>query len=374
MPSWKRISLDIVRRIANVVDRLRFRLKTILKIGTKAPVSIAAYRGYGTYNQVFLQGRVLKEKLIIWSETDSKWKNLRNNFKRMRTSEIMDALLEIKIGQNQFHVKTDQEGYFLLESPLPQSLKNIKHPWFPITIRCLQTPWRPVDLEIQTHLLVPSKEADLGIISDIDDTVLQTDVTYPLKLMMIYHTFFKNAARRQTFNETAAFYRSLQQGASGNSENPFFYVSNSPWNLYDLLEDFLYLNNLPLGPILLRDFGIPHEMPPKDYRGHKYTQIERILNTYPDLPFVLIGDSGEKDIEIYLSIARAFPEKIKAIYIRDVQSRRKTKKVSKIIRQSKITTPVSLFEGFGEAAFHAASKRLIQLEAFNKFSENAEED
>jgi len=371
MPSWKRIALDIIRRIANVVDRFRFRVKTLLRIGTKAPIHIAAYRGYGTAQHVFLQGRVLKEKLINWSEFDSKWKNLRNNFKRMLTSEIMNALLEIKIGQNQFHIKTNQEGYFILDQALVQPLQSANSPFFPISIRCLQTPWQPIDLEIQCDLLIPAPSATFGIISDIDDTVLRTDVTYPLKLMMIYHTLFKNAARRQTFNETAAFYRSLQKGGNGKANNPVFYVSNGPWNLYDLLEDFIYLKNLPRGPLLLRGYNIPHQMPPKGYKGHKHSNIEKIMQTYPDLSFVLIGDSGEKDAQIYHAIAQAYPGRIKGIYIRDVKSKRRIKKVSKIVKQSKINTPIQLFESFREAAADAANKGLLDLDQFEELGKTS---
>ena len=69
--------------------------------------------------------------------------------------------------------------------------------------------------------------------------------------------------------------------------NPFFYTSKSPWNLYAPLVEYLEVQQLPLGPLLLRDFGLRPE------KERKRKAIEEILATYPKLKFILSGDSGE---------------------------------------------------------------------------------
>jgi phosphatidate phosphatase APP1 len=84
--------------------------------------------------------------------------------------------------------------------------------------------------------------------------------------------------------------------------------------LYDFLVDFMDHHQLPRGPLLLRDIGL-REAPPID---HKTDAVLRLFETYAALPFVLIGDSGERDPDIYLSIATRYPDRVRAIYIRDL--------------------------------------------------------
>jgi phosphatidate phosphatase APP1 len=118
----------------------------------------------------------------------------------------------------------------------------------------------------------------------------------------------------------AAFYRALLKGKPGEEINPLFYVSSSPWNIYDLLTDFFHLQDIPLGPILfLRDWGLnEEELIPYKHRKYKMAAIHTILDFYRDLPFILIGDSGQEDPEIYSEIVREYPDRILAIYIRNV--------------------------------------------------------
>ena len=82
-------------------------------------------------------------------------------------------------------------------------------------------------------------------------------------------TLLHNAHTRLPFEGVAGFYQALQRGRDGEAYNPVFYVSNSPWNLYDLLEDFLDVHGIPRGPLLLRDWsprrsrpGRPTSWPP----------------------------------------------------------------------------------------------------------------
>src|SRR5690606_32076573 len=139
-------------------------------------------------------------------------------------------------------------------------------------------------------------------------------------MSMSLNTLFNNAHTRLPFAGVSEFYRALQSGRNGKRNNPFFYVSSSPWNLYDLLIDFLDLNNIPEGPLLLRDFGLDHNKAgSSDHMGHKFKEIENILTTYPHLNFILIGDSGQDDPVIYKEVVKKYPNRILVIYIRDVQ-------------------------------------------------------
>jgi phosphatidate phosphatase APP1 len=166
-------------------------------------------------------------------------------------------------------------------------------------------------------VLVPSRQAAFGIISDIDDTVVRTDATQLLR--MVRTVFLGNARTRLPFPGVAAFYRALQRGPAGDETNPLFYVSGGPWNLYELLVEFFALQRIPMGPLLLRDWGVTSaDALPTSHVAHKRAAIRRVLDTYPTLPFVLIGDSGQDDPEIYATVIREHPGRIHAAYIRDV--------------------------------------------------------
>jgi phosphatidate phosphatase APP1 len=155
------------------------------------------------------------------------------------------------------------------------------------------------------------------VISDLDDTVLRSDVASKLRLARTIA--LGNAHTRLPFAGVAAFYRGLHGGADGKAGNPIFYVSSSPWNLYDVLCDFLELRHIPSGPLLLRDWGLsPAEPGPTGHATHKTRHIEAILGLYPHLPFILVGDSGQEDPEIYHRVVHAFPRRIQAVYIRNV--------------------------------------------------------
>jgi phosphatidate phosphatase APP1 len=89
--------------------------------------------------------------------------------------------------------------------------------------------------------------------------------------------------------------------------------------LYDVLVEFFDLNDIPAGPLLLRDWGVnAKELLPTSHGSHKRDAIQQILDTYPELLFLLIGDSGQEDPEIYADIVRRNPGRVQAIYIRDV--------------------------------------------------------
>lgn len=327
--------------------------------------AIMAYRGYGRADGIFLNGRVLQTRSIFRSEDkDTGWQNFVKTLRRFNSHEVNDAELEVRLGDNVFEVTSDVEGYFHLEATLPKKLTGLKTSWLEVQITLKSPSYSSGELLCPADVLLP-RNAGFGVISDIDDTILKTDVTSLLKLKMLYLTFLKNASSRKAFREVGAFYQALELGPKEKSTNPFFYVSNSPWNLYDLLEDFLIINDLPKGPILLRDFGIPYQSSPEGYKGHKYEHAARILRTYPHLPFVMIGDSGENDADIYLELSRAFPGQVRAIYIRDVRHIKRSQRVAQLIREV-ADVDIRLIRNYREAALHATDKGLISKLCFDR--------
>lgn len=339
------------------LDKLGRRLARLLGLKRRRPVIATVYRGYACANKIWLRGRVLLDRNIITSFQDSGWKTLVNNYKRFGSKEISNARLNIKIEEHEFELNTNPEGYFILSRQLQFSLPEQDTQWRPAEINIEEIPGERLGEQFTAEYLVPPAQAQYGIISDIDDTVLRTDVTSILKLMVLYHTFLKNAAKRQSFHAASAFYRCLSFGKADMPVNPVFYVSNSPWNLYDLLVEFLDLNNLPKGPLLLKDLGISYEERPKATFGQKHSNIIKIFETFPQLSFVLVGDSGEKDPYIYQAIAEAYPDRVKAIYIRDVRSGRRRRRVNAFIKAT--GADINLISNFSQAARDACRRGLF---------------
>ncbi|NJL88304.1 MAG: App1 family protein [Leptolyngbyaceae cyanobacterium SM1_1_3] len=186
---------------------------------------------------------------------------------------------------------------------------------------------------------------------------------------MIRIAYMGNARTRSPFPGVAPFYQALQRGDSEQISNPIFYVSSSAWNMYDLFTEFLELQDIPPGPLLLKDTVLSLEsLLHFDHAIHKHEKIEPILNCYPDLPFLLIGDSGQQDAEIYTQIAQDYEGQIAAIYIRDVsqQNPKRQRELQAIAQQARQAgTQFLVIADTEMAAIHAAEQGWIRAEALS---------
>ena len=286
--------------------------------GRRDPLVIRAYRGYGTDTRVRVRGRVLEDEGIpAASERDSAWRNVLSTLRRLESDEVPGARVRVRIAGAVQELVTDAEGYFDTWIA-PRDALHADVLWHEVALELLapRDALRAAPTAIG-RALVPPATAKLGVISDLDDTVVQTGATDTRALLR--SVFLANARTRLPFAGVATLYRALQEGAGGGQNNPVFYVSSSPWNLYDVLSDFLALRELPEGPIMLRDWGLSErELLPTSHGSHKIEAIRDIVELYPTLPFVLIGDSGQEDPEIYREIVARYPSRILAIYIRNV--------------------------------------------------------
>lgn len=303
--------LRLLARAELVLDRVVWGMRE--RFGRLGPLQIVTYRGFGTAARALVRGRVVEASALERSlPADSRLRSFRRMLRRFFSRELPHATVRAQLGASAVGGNTDDEGYFDLPVPTP-AREPARGDWHSVEVEVTGAKVRGlVPIRAVAEILIPGPSASLGIISDIDDTVLQTHVTQKLK--MIWVTLSGSAFTRMPFEGTSELYRALVAGASGNSCNPVFYVSKSPWNLYDFLVDFLDHHRLPRGPLLLRDIGL-REAPPVD---HKSAAVRELLETYPELPFVLLGDSGERDPEIYLETAARYPGRVAAIYIRDL--------------------------------------------------------
>jgi phosphatidate phosphatase APP1 len=308
--NWKQQLKDLASRglflAEDASDNTRHRLQRRFNVARAQ--YIAAYSGYANERQLWIRGRLLADPPISAATgEESWWHNFRATLQRWESDEVAAAEIELRHGDERRTVVTDAEGYYAARFD-----RDAGHD-APLEVEARYTA-NGTDLSATHRVFAPVRRAQYLIISDMDDTVLHTGITNLWTAARL--TFLGNAKTRKPLPGVAGLYRALSAGSNGAVRNPVFYVSNSGWNLYDLLRHFIEINDLPDGPILLRDLGLNDR--DRSSRTHKSETIRRILARYPSLPAVLIGDSGQHDAELYADVAESFPGRILAIYIRDV--------------------------------------------------------
>lgn len=318
---------------------------------------IIPFIGYGNGNEVFISGLVVarsgKAKPV---EGQSKWHNLKAMLRRYLRNEIEFADVAVTFMNMTRNVTTDKYGIFRCSFKIkPEtSLSSIWHKAY------LSLP--PLNEQVQAEVMIINDTPEFGVISDIDDTIMISYATQKLQKLMLM--ILNNARTRMPFEGVSEFYHALQRGRVTEGYNPFFYVSNSEWNLFDLLYEFIEFNRIPKGPLLLRQMAIYFWRPWKlreFNKEHKKETIRTLFKVFDKLRFVLIGDSGQKDPQIYSEIAKEFPGRVLAIYIRDLGIEQNQKKIEIITTRlnQEFNTEMLLVKDSEAAAKHATEKGFI---------------
>lgn len=328
----------------------------------KDKLQVIGFQGYGTKDRFCARGRALEDEKIDL-EQKGVFALLLNTWKRFETDEVKNTGIRLKIDSSiSVETTTDRNGYYHVNEPLDNLSQYVNEEgWLPFEVSFENIALKRAIINnnrFPSEMLIPSGTANFGVISDIDDTILHTGVVSSLKWKVIINTIFKRASRRDALEGTADFYHKLHRGVSGRNANPIFYVSHSPWNLYRYLELFLKTNNFPKGPILLRSMSSFRAKNRKSLEPQKHHEIVQILDTYPKLPFILIGDTGEKDGVIFINIAKKFPGQIKAIYLRSVRDRKRVKHVERLFSEF-TEIPFLLVDKTDDAMQHAKTNGFI---------------
>lgn len=174
---------------------------------------------------------------------------------------------------------------------------------------------REPSYSIHGRLLVVDPEARLGIVSDIDDTIIHTGLTRLVSA--IRTTLLVPEHTRKEIAGASEFYRALVAHAAGRAQ--VFYVSTGAWNLHPVLERFLVRHDFPEGPLLMTDWGPSGGWLFREASvAFKTRVITELFEEHPQLKWILIGDSGQDDSRAYAAVARAHPARLHAVYIHDV--------------------------------------------------------
>ncbi|WPH04222.1 phosphatidate phosphatase app1 [Acrodontium crateriforme] len=199
----------------------------------------------------------------------------------------------------QHTVYTNPSGHFTLRASLD---------FVPTHVRVFAGEKLSVTEEVH---ITPSK--GVSLISDIDDTIKHSAISAGAR------EIFRNAFIRDlsdlTIDGVREWYTTLNDMGV-----KMHYVSNSPWQMYPILTSFFKMAHLPKGSFHLKQYAGLLQGIFEPVAERKKSSLEKILRDFPDRKFILVGDSGEADLEVYTDVALDNPGKILGIFIRDVTS------------------------------------------------------
>lgn len=217
------------------------------------------------------------------------------------TAQVAGANVEVRVGDRVHHVVTDRGGY--LDVRLDSDLEP---GWHEIGLRAADG----AHAVAPVHVVGP--EVRSGIVSDIDDTVLVTRL--PRILVAAWNTLVRHENAREPVPGMAGLYARLVAGR----ELPVVYLSTGAWNAAPAIGRFLRRFGFPPGPMLLTDWGPTNTGWFRSGREHKLSQLRRLTEDLPQVRWVLVGDDGQHDPQIYAQAAQARPDRMRAILIRQL--------------------------------------------------------
>lgn len=322
------------------------------------------YRGYANDQELVVAGHVFKPS--NGEEYDFQKKSFRNAssiIQMFRTKTQGNADVYLEINNSKIHTKTLKDGYFKFCIPLNYEKK---YGWIDYKVSMI---FNHKTIEMIGSYIRPS-EGNIGIISDIDDTFLISHTRNPFK--KLYILLFKNVNTRKIFDDVVAHYQALssagrpkknQKDANNkNEQNAFFYVSSSEWNLYSFIVKFTEIHQLPRAVLLLKDIKtslFDFFVTGRGDHNHKFEKIKHILEFYPNLQYVLLGDDSQHDPFLYENICKIFPVTVKAVYIRQNGTEKKEKVLAVLKNIENLNVAICYFKNSSEAIKHSKSIGII---------------
>lgn len=289
-----------IHAAAKAEDAVRSRMRGAV-VGRGWRAQITAYTGYGGRGWVRVLARVMMTRPGPLPTTPLV---LRRGWRSFVTIPVPGIAVTVRAGSTEVTAVTDRGGYLDLHVDT-----DLEPGWQTVT---LQLNGSHADLTpVQTPVIIVEPESPIGIISDVDDTVMIT--TLPRALLAAWNTFVLNEnARRQVTGMSVLYERLGRQFPTA----PFIYLSTGAWNVAPTLTRFLSRNLYPTGPLLLTDWGPTQSGWFRSGQAHKRRSLEQLSQEFPGMRWLLIGDDGQHDPDIYSEFARQHPEAVAAIAIR----------------------------------------------------------
>ena len=315
-----------------IADIARKVERTINRVGTRKKAedgwvpTITGFSGYGSQRRVHVVGRVLmqdpahaendshpdlpptthhipRNPQTLREQAQKATEEAQRGWRQFFTIQVGDLPVTVRAGDKVVHSRTNNNGYIdvLVED------HGFEPGWHEVTIEAEGA--EPV----QTRVLIVSPGAKVGLISDIDDTVMVTWL--PRALLAAWNSWVRHTNTRQPVDGMAEFYQDI---LDEHPDAPVFYLSTGAWNTYETLESFLLKHRFPAGPMLLTDWGPTPTGLFRSGQEHKKVQLRNLIIEYPDIQWILVGDDGQHDPLIYGEAVFEHPDRIAGVAIRQL--------------------------------------------------------
>ena len=268
---------------------------------------LETYSGYGTPDQVRVLARVLLSRPRPAAPDLEAIRAGRRGFRHFLTVPVPHRRVRLQVGGHTSVVTSDRAGYIDVElptgAPLPAGWQSAV-----LTVLDEPDPW-----EAEASIRVLDEHTRFGVISDMDDTTMVTAVPRPL--LAAWNTFVRHSSGRRAVPGMPELYRSLQRV---HPDAGFFYLSTGAWNTANTLRAFLARHTYPRGPLLLTDWGPTLTGWFRSGPAHKEASLEHLMSWFPHVHWLLIGDDGQHDPQIYAKAVDRRPDRVRAVAIRQL--------------------------------------------------------
>lgn len=267
---------------------------------------VEPYTGYGSPDRVRLLARALLAAPGVHADEATERdpgaeRRAVRGWRSFLTAQVPDVAIDVELGGRRYEVRSDRGGY--VDATLEADL---------------EPGWHEARLSlggevVAAPVLVIGAEQRTALVSDIDDTIMVTALPRPL--LAAWNSLVLHQNARRVVPGMAGLYRRWQAAHPGS---PTFYLSTGAWNVAPMVGRFLRRHGYPVGPLLLTDWGPTNTGWFRSGQDHKLATLRRLMQEFPHVRWVLVGDDGQHDPQIYRTIATEHPDKVELIAIRQL--------------------------------------------------------
>ncbi|WP_432546516.1 App1 family protein [Kineococcus sp. SYSU DK004] len=278
---------------------------------------VVAYPGYGGPGWVRVLGRVLLGREAEEAERAAAERAAVRGWRNFLTVPVSDQEVRVRVGGQELRLSTDRGGYLdeVVAVDLPPGAHevhlSVEDDDGPAGEGGVRSGEDGPSRSGTATITVVGPEPTIGLLSDIDDTVVVTRLPRPL--IAAWNSFVLSEKARVPVNGMADLYRQVVAEYPGA---PVLYLSTGAWNVAPTLTRFLRRSGYPTGPLLLTDWGPTNTGWFRDGSAHKRETLARLARELPQVTWLLVGDDGQHDPSLYAEFAAAAPERVAAVGIR----------------------------------------------------------
>ena len=305
-------------RLGNAIETALSALRTGRPERSPRQLRIVPYRSLGNPSRLIVRGRVVRQATSSRIDSDGETashEHLVAVYRSFDLEEMPGFVIHAETDGSTGSGTTDTGGYFEIELRPPAGESEWSPGWHDALLTSPDSVSNSV-ASIMADIFVPDHRANLVLVSDLDDTAMDSETLSSWR--MLRTALFRSAKRRHSVPGVPELYQALHRGLRGVS-NPVCYISSGAWNLYDIVVDYLDTHGLPRGGMYLNDWGSRQRGFRAVAHSHKSTHVASLMNRFPALPLLLVGDDTQEDPEIYSAAALEHPTRVAAVWIRAVR-------------------------------------------------------